>query len=242
MVRGVEMSKLMIFLLVSWISIVHRFTQKTDTSGQLDSYPAPTPLANFKWKIHNPLSVSSRYAIITHFISNNYSVVVPQKIQNITVTKIDRNAFFRCGEMSQIVFPETLNDIGSSSFNRCYQLRRIVIPNGVSIIRESTFFKCSNLKEVILPDTIHTIKEYAFSQCKNLNHIIIPNDVREIESHAFSQCENLKTITFLGDAPKNVSNVFKGSEPILYRTKNSIGWKQLWSGRPVRLLSEKNKN
>ena len=96
-----------------------------------------------------------------------------------------------------------------------------------------------------MPDTIYTIKEYAFSQCKNLNHIIIPNDVREIESHAFSQCENLKTITFLGDAPKNVSNVsnvFKGSEPILYRTKNSIGWKQLWSGRPVRLLSEKNKN
>ena len=65
---------------------------------------------------------------------------------NIKVTKIDRNAFFRCGEMSQIVFPETLNDIGSSAFNRCYQLRRIVIPNGVSIIRESTFFKCSNLK------------------------------------------------------------------------------------------------
>jgi hypothetical protein len=237
------MRKLIFFLLVSWISIVHGFTQRTDAaSGQLDSYPAPTPLANFKWKIYNPLSESSRYAIITHFISNNYSVVVPQKIQNIKVTKIDRNAFFRCGEMSQIVFPETLNDIGSSAFNRCYQLRRIVIPNGVSIIRESTFFKCSNLKEVILPDTINTIKEYAFSECKNLTHIIIPKEVREIESYAFSKCENLKTVKFLGDAPINVPNVFKGSQPILYRAKDSTGWEKLWSGRSVLLELEKIKN
>ena len=211
------MTKLIFFLLVSWISIVHGFTQRTDAAGQLDSYPAPTPLANFKWKIYNPLSESSRFAIITHFISNNYSVVVPQEIQNIKVTKINRNAFFRCGEMSQIVFPETLNDIGSSAFNRCYRLRRIVIPNGVSIIRESTFFKCSNLKEVILPDTINTIKEYAFSKC-----------------------ENLKTVKFLGDAPLNVPNVFKGSQPILYRAKDSTGWEKLWSGRSVLVKSEKN--
>ena len=250
------MKKLVIFLLVSWLSIFHSFSQRiflaeelgTPTqarhifiSESVSSYPAPTPLANFKWKIHNPRSVSSRHAIITHFISNNYSVVVPQKIQNITVTRIDRNAFFRCSEMSQIVFPETLDDIGSSAFNRCYQLRSVVIPDGLSIIRESTFFRCRNLKEVSLPETLDVIKEYAFSGCKNLNHIVIPKNVREIESYAFSNCENLKAVTFLGNAPKNVLNVFKGSEPILYINKKSMGWNELWSGRPVLLETEKSK-
>ena len=90
------------------------------------SYPIASPLANFKWRIYNPLSVSTRHAIITQFIANSSLVVIPETIHKIPVKKIERSAFFRCSAMTQIIFPDTVNHIGSSAFNRCSQLSKIL--------------------------------------------------------------------------------------------------------------------
>ena len=240
------MRRLFIFLLVFWSAILYCSAQRInparllvppDRAGQkFISYPAASnPLADFKWRLY------THEAFVSHFIGHSSLVIVPDKIQGVPVTRIGHGVFFRCNELSNVILPDTVIEIGASAFNRCYQLKSITIPKGVLIIRESTFFRCYKLKEIIIPDRVHSIKEYAFSRCKSLNDIVIPKKVNSIERHAFSNCENLKNVVFLGDAPNEVSDVFKGSTPTIYRSKGSTGWKATWSGRPVKLISEKPK-
>ena len=202
------------------------------------TYPIASPLANFKWRIYNPRSVASRYAIITQFLANSSLVVIPEKIHKISVKKIERSAFFRCSAMSQIIFPDTVNYIGSSAFNRCSQLSKIIIPKEVSIIRASTFFRCVNLNSVQLSENVYSIREYAFSDCRNLKEITIPSKVRSIENNAFSECHGLEKVIFLGNAPEENPEVFQGSEPVIYRSEKSKGWKETWCGRPVKIITD----
>jgi len=46
-------------------------------------------------------------------------------------------------------------------------------------------------------------------------------------------------VTFLGDAPKEGKEVFKDSVPTIYRKPEAKGWGDTWSGKPVKLISEK---
>ena len=62
------------------------------------SYPIASPLANFKWRIYNPLSVSTRHAIITQFIANSSLVVIPEKIHKILPLDNDKWIFLNCGK------------------------------------------------------------------------------------------------------------------------------------------------
>lgn len=202
------------------------------------SYPIASPLANFKWRIYNPRSVTSRYAIITQYIANSSLVVVPEKIHKISVKKIERSAFFRCSTMNQIIFPDTVNHIGSSAFNRCSELSKIIIPKEVTIIRASTFFRCFNLNSVQISENVYSIREYAFSHCRNLKEIIIPSKVTSIENNAFAECHSLERVVFLGNAPKENPEVFQGAEPTIYRSEKSKGWKETWCGRPVKIIAD----
>ena len=202
------------------------------------SYPIASPLANFKWRIYNPRSVTSRYAIITQYIANSSLVVVPEKIHKISVKKIERSAFFRCSTMNQIIFPDTVNHIGSSAFNRCSELSKIIIPKEVSIIRASTFFRCFKLNSVQISENVYSIREYAFSHCRNLKEITIPSKVTSIENNAFAECHSLERVIFLGNAPKENPEVFQGAEPTIYRSEKSKGWKETWCGRPVKIIAD----
>ena len=202
------------------------------------SYPIASPLANFKWRIYNPRSVTSRYAIISQYIANSSLVVVPEKIHKISVKKIERSAFFRCSTMNQIIFPDTVNHIGSSAFNRCSELSKIIIPKEVSIIRASTFFRCFKLNSVQISENVYSIREYAFSHCRNLKEITIPSKVTSIENNAFAECHSLERVVFLGNAPKENPEVFQGAEPTIYRSEKSKGWKETWCGRPVKIIAD----
>ena len=202
------------------------------------SYPIASPLANFKWRIYNPRSVTSRYAIITQYIANSSLVVVPEKIHKISVKKIEQSAFFRCSTMNQIIFPDTVNHIGSSAFNRCSELSKIIIPKEVTIIRASTFFRCFNLNSVQISENVYSIREYAFSHCRNLKEITIPSKVTSIENNAFAECHSLERVVFLGNAPKENPEVFQGAEPTIYRSEKSKGWKETWCGRPVKIIAD----
>lgn len=196
-------------------------------------YPFVTPLADFKWEMKN------REITIKRFLGASFVVVIPQKVQNIPVTKIGSNVFFRCRDLTSVKFPESVNSIGPAAFNRCIRLSSIVIPDGVTSIRESTFFRCSELSSVMIPQSVTSIKEYAFSYCKSLKSITIPEHVKSLGSNAFRSCENLESVTFLGDAPEGEPNVFENSTPVIYRQPEAKGWSETWCGRPVKLIAEK---
>ena len=54
---------------------------------------------------------------------------IPERIGDITVTAIGKEAFFRCTKLKRIVLPETVERIGSFPFEGCINLESIEIGN-----------------------------------------------------------------------------------------------------------------
>lgn len=78
------------------------------------------------------------------------------------VVGISPYAFYSCKELTSVVFPETITEIG-----------------------EYAFMNCSNLAEAELPGSVVSIGTAAFSRCHALMDVCIPASVKSIGSSAF---------------------------------------------------------
>jgi len=107
---------------------------------------------------------------ITRYIGKSKNVVIPGKINNLSVTAIGNKAFLGVDEDT---------DQPKNS-----QLNSVFIPDGVIEIGHLAFFD-NNLSGVIIPDTVTFIGDAAFSLNK-LTGIVIPNSVTFIGHGAFA--------------------------------------------------------
>ena len=109
----------------------------------------------------------------------------------------------------------------------------------VTSIGRAAFSLCTSLTGITIPDDITSIGFSAFNGCTSLTSITIGNGVTSIGDHALADCTSLTAVTFLGDAPKEGDEVFSIATPTIYRKPEAKGWDDKWSGRPVKLISEK---
>ena len=84
--------------------------------------------------------------------------------------------------------------IGKEAFYNCNELTSIVILEGIARIGFGAFYYCRNLSSVTLPESVSIIDRYAFYDCSSLKSITIPKDVTYIGYCAFGGCYNLKEI------------------------------------------------
>lgn len=87
-------------------------------------------------------------------------VVIPEKIEGVTVTKIKNFAFNKKG-LTKVVIPKTVKEIGSGAFS----------DNEIKVLK--------------LNDGLELIKPYAFSNNK-IEKLTIPSTVKEIRREAFN--------------------------------------------------------
>jgi len=109
----------------------------------------------------------------------------------------------------------------------------------VTSIGEEAFQNCSGLTSVTIGAGVTSIGDRAFHSCTSLTSITIPDSVTSIGDLAFYKCSSLTAVTFLGDAPKAGERVFYEATPTIYRKPEAKGWRKIWGGRPVKLISEK---
>jgi hypothetical protein len=100
------------------------------------------------------------------------------------VVSIRANAFYRCGNLSEITFSQTgnLTSIGDRAFQRCENLQMVRIPEGVTSIGVDAFSFCNNMVGVlILPSTLITASDFAFySTTTQITEVIIMGVERPI--------------------------------------------------------------
>ncbi len=113
-------------------------------------------------------------------------------------TFIASNAFKNNAALTEIIFPNSLTDIGGAAFFGCDGLTSVVIPDSVTSLGGSSFSNCDGLKSVKIGNGVTDIKESAFYECKALTDILIGSSVSRIGEYALYDCDSLKTIKFSG--------------------------------------------
>lgn len=130
---------------------------------------------------------------ITKYAESDTVVVIPSKINGVTVETIDHAAFERSA-VTSVTIPDSVTAILDRAFANCFQLTNISIPNSVTSIGFSAFEHCTSLKSITLPSSLRNISMFLFHNCSQLTTIQIPDSVPSIQDYAFGNCISLETV------------------------------------------------
>ena len=147
---------------------------------------------------------------ITKYVESDTVVVIPSKINGITVETIGNTAF-QNSAVTSVTIPDSVTAIYSGAFANCSQLTNISIPNSVTYIGFSAFEHCTSLKSITLPSSLRSISEALFFGCSQLTTIHIPVSVTSIGSYAFDGCPSSMTVTYSGSKTQWDDDITKGS-------------------------------
>ena len=125
------------------------------------------------------------------------------------VTNIGNYAFYGCSGLTSITIPNGVTKIGDYAFYDCSGLTSVTIPESVTNIGDDAFYGCSGLTSVTIPNSVTSIGGSAFNGCTGLTSIIIPNGVTKIESYAFCRCSGLTSITISDSVTSIEFDAFK---------------------------------
>lgn len=150
-------------------------------------------------------------------------VVMPEKIENISVTQIKFLAFSDCTLLTGITIPKDMENIGADAFKGCTALSEITVSedntsysseDGVLFNKDKTILykypAGKTAEEYVIPDTVKIIRDGAFENCTYLKKVTIADITSDIGDGAFAACDSL---TICGS---------KNSYAEYYATKNNI--------------------
>ncbi|MDY6397111.1 MAG: leucine-rich repeat domain-containing protein, partial [Treponema sp.] len=108
---------------------------------------------------------------------------------------IEKDVVLKCDEdVTDIVIPSGVKEIGESAFENCESLESVVIPDGITKIGSHAFSSCYSLKSIRIPSTVIEISTGAFKDCELLDSVVIPTGLKVITPEVFKGCKSLKEI------------------------------------------------
>lgn len=194
--------------------------------------------SNTKQQTNNRVEIAQDYlyrinsddtATIIKYLGYETKCIIPEKLNNHEVVKIDNAAFDRCYDLISVIIPHTVTTIGEAAFNDCESLTNISIPKSVVNVDLFAFADTpwldeqtsefvivgdgilldynGNNSEVVVPNNVKSIVG-AFKENKNIKSIYIPNSVTNISDSSFNKCENLLNIELPNTLETIGKNVF----------------------------------
>ena len=154
-------------------------------------------------------------------IANEYEIV------DGTIV-VSENAFKNCSNLSKILIPESLKNIGMYAFDNCINIDEVhikSIENWCNINFENSganplsyahklYLNDALVTSVVIPDSVTSIGKYAFYNCTDLQSVIIPDSVINIGCSAFEECSDLSELT-IGNSVTNIGeSTFKNCKEL----------------------------
>ena len=133
-------------------------------------------------------------------------------------------AFSGCSELTNIILPTSLTNVGAAAFENCTNLQPSVTDQGVKylgnvdnpylvlldgtgvtsttyivnsnckVIYNSAFLRCGGLTSITLPSSLTSIGSFAFRDCIGLTSIELPSNLINIDVFAFEGCSGLTEV------------------------------------------------
>ena len=104
---------------------------------------------------------------------------------NYAVTSMANAAFSGCNQLTSIVLPQTLRNLGREAFLQCTNLTSCIIPDStITEIPFEAFWK-AGLIEFRVPEGVTYIEQRSFEQMPNLQRVRLANSVKSVSPWAF---------------------------------------------------------
>jgi len=113
-------------------------------------------------------------------------------------TKVIMHGALSGTDITSIVIPDGVVEIGDGAFEECTKLQSVVIGNGVKNIGERAFCYCESLTSVTFGKSLESIGKSGFSACYALEELVLPSGLVTIGEQAFASCNGLKTLVIPG--------------------------------------------
>ena len=145
------------------------------------------------------------------YTGSDTTVYLPSSYAGCVVTTIRADAFKNQTQITKIVIPASITEIGSNAFSGCKNIQSATMPtsassaipkislktvifNGGTSIKNSAFSYCSSLTSIEIPASVTSIGDSAFRGCSSLTSIEIPASVTSIGFNAFYECSSLTSV------------------------------------------------
>lgn len=179
-------------------------------SGCNDPAKKTNPESDFKYEEENG------GIKILWYIGKSETVVIPNEIQNLPVTKLGGQAFMKNNLVTSVIMPDTVVEIRFDCFSECSKLESITLSKNLESIGDRAFYKCTSLKHITIPSKTNVIGYTAFESSgletivfeegleiiggygsfarTKIKEIRLPSTAREIGDSAFGANPDLETV------------------------------------------------
>lgn len=140
-------------------------------------------------------------------------VAIPEQIDGKDVTVIDGGCFSNKEDITTVIIPDTVKEIGNNAFMNCGSLVSVKMSANIEVIGDMAFpgtiteielpntlkeigecaFAGGDFTEIELPTSLSEIEEGTFLQTK-IESLVIPGNIKNIGKQAFHQCDFLKEV------------------------------------------------
>lgn len=110
------------------------------------------------------------------------TVTLPKSLKTL------RGTFYKMPNLKQIIFNDSLSEIGEKTFQACNSLAEISVPDSVTILGNSAFQNCANLTKVYMSVNVTHIPFRAFMNCTSLTEFEWNAEKQTVEDSAFKGC------------------------------------------------------
>ena len=126
------------------------------------------------------------------------------------VVTIDDYAFANAKNLTSVLVPESVINLGKGVFSNCTALEQVSLSSKLKKIDDEMFIGCTKLNSVSFPDSVTSIGKSAFKNCTAIPALTVPDTVTSLGESAFSGCTGIKWI-MIGKGLKNLTaDVFSG--------------------------------
>lgn len=119
------------------------------------------------------------------------TAIIPQ---DGSITSLGQHCFSNT-DITNIQIPEGVTNISTNAFSRCGYLTEVILPSTLEVLDATCFAWCSNLKNIELPSKLRTIRTYVFDSCA-FENVTMPESIIDVLERSFGDMTSLKTVTF----------------------------------------------
>ena len=134
----------------------------------------------------------NKATIVSVDTSISGDIIIPEKFENYVVAQIERWAFEGCENITAIVIPGNIKEIGDYAFSGCSQLSSIDLGN-TEILGSYIFEESTSLKTVIIPKEV-TEASYTLTD-SSVETVTFEEGIANIPEYICYNAEQLKNVT-----------------------------------------------